>query len=242
MHVLPLAFGLSVAALTVWRWGDLGWPGRAATAALCGVLFVYGTGFVHLPEPQALVDTLGLTLGPYTYVLVGVMAFLETAALVGLIVPGETLVIVGGVVAGQGHLDVVALIALTWACALCGDLSGYALGRRLGRPFLLERGPRLHITERRLIQVESWFAGTAWRRSWSGGSSVWSARSRRSWPVRPATPAAGSRRSRWSARPCGAPRARCSASSCGSPSIRRSRSRNRARSRSPSPRCWSPSG
>jgi membrane protein DedA with SNARE-associated domain len=67
-------------------------------------------------------------------------------------------VIVGGVVAGQGHLDVVALIALTWACALCGDLSGYALGRRLGRPFLLEHGPRLHITEPRLIRVESWFA------------------------------------------------------------------------------------
>ena len=158
MHVLPLAFGLSVAALTVWRWGGLGWPARAAAATLCGVLFVYGTGVVHLPEPQALVDTLGLTLGPYTYVLVGVMAFLETAALVGLIVPGETLVIVGGVVAGQGHLDVVALIALTWACALCGDLSGYALGRRLGRPFLLEHGPRLHITEPRLIRVESWFA------------------------------------------------------------------------------------
>lgn len=157
MHVLPIAFGLSIAALTVRSWSGLGWPTRAAGGALSTLVLVYGTGVIGIPPPEALVDTLGETLGPYTYVLVGVMAFLETAALVGLVLPGETLVIVGGVVAGQGHLDVVALVALTWACALCGGLSGYALGRRLGRRFLLEHGPRLRITEPRLARVEAWF-------------------------------------------------------------------------------------
>ena len=49
------------------------------------------------------VEDAGETLGKWTYLLVGVLAFLETGAFVGLIAPGETALIVGGVVAGQGH-------------------------------------------------------------------------------------------------------------------------------------------
>ena len=67
-----------------------------------------------MPPLKAMVGTIRSTLGPYTSVLVGVMAFLETGAFVGLLVPGETVVIVGGAVAGQGHVDVVALVGLTW--------------------------------------------------------------------------------------------------------------------------------
>jgi undecaprenyl-diphosphatase len=111
-----------------------------------------------LPQVETVVGTIGSTLGPYTYVLVGVMAFLETGAFVGLLVPGETVVIVGGVVAGQGHVDVVALVGLTWLCAFGGDLTGYVLGRRLGRRFVLEHGPRVGVTEARLVRIEEFFA------------------------------------------------------------------------------------
>jgi undecaprenyl-diphosphatase len=65
---------------------------------------------------------------------------------------------VGGVVAAQGHVDVVALVGLTWLCALGGDLSGYVLGRRLGRRFLLEHGPRVGVNEARLVRIEKFFA------------------------------------------------------------------------------------
>jgi undecaprenyl-diphosphatase len=85
------------------------------------------------------------------------MAFLETGAFVGLVVPGETVVIVGGVVAGQGHIDLGILLALTWVCAFAGDVTGYLLGRRLGRRFLLAHGARVHITEQRLLRVEAVF-------------------------------------------------------------------------------------
>jgi undecaprenyl-diphosphatase len=125
---------------------------------LCVALALYGLGVFQLPQLETLVGTVGSTLGPYTYVLVAVMAFLETGAFVGLLVPGETVVIVGGVVAGQGHVDVVALICLTWLCALGGDLAGYLLGRRLGRRFLLEHGPRVGVTETRLVRIEHFFA------------------------------------------------------------------------------------
>lgn len=45
-----------------------------------------------------------------------------------------------------------------WICAFAGDLTGDALGRRLGRRFLLEHRPRVHITETRLARVEAFFA------------------------------------------------------------------------------------
>ena len=44
---------------------------------------------------QALED-ISTTLGSWTYVLVGLGAFLETGAFVGLVLPGETVVILAG--------------------------------------------------------------------------------------------------------------------------------------------------
>jgi membrane protein DedA with SNARE-associated domain len=158
MKVLPIVFAVAVAAVIVWRWARLGWPARLAAAALSAALALYGAGVFHLPELEKIVGSVGSTLGPYTYALVAVMAFLETGAFVGLVVPGESVVIVGGVVAGQGHIELVALLGLTWICAFAGDLTGYALGRWLGRRFLLEHGPRVHITEARLRRVEAFFA------------------------------------------------------------------------------------
>jgi undecaprenyl-diphosphatase len=63
---------------------------------------VYSTGVVHLPNIEHLVEDLGRALGPWTYLLVAVMAFAETGAFIGLLAPGETVILVGGLVAGQG--------------------------------------------------------------------------------------------------------------------------------------------
>jgi undecaprenyl-diphosphatase len=157
MKLLPIVFAFAVAAAIAWRWCRLGWAVRLAGGVISAVLVLYGAGVFHLPELETVIGDLGSALGPYTYALVAVMAFLETGAFVGLLVPGETVVIVGGVVAGQGHIDLVAVLGLTWICAFTGDLTGYALGRRLGRRFLLEHGPRVHITEPTVIRVEAFF-------------------------------------------------------------------------------------
>jgi undecaprenyl-diphosphatase len=158
MKPAPIIFAAAVAGVTWWRWRQLGWPLRAVAAALCVALALYGAGIVRLPQLETVVGTIGSTLGPYTYALVAVMAFLETGAFIGLLVPGETVVIVGGVVAGQGHIDVFGLLGLIWCCALAGDVTGYLLGRRLGRRFLFEHGSRVGVTEPRLRQVEAFFA------------------------------------------------------------------------------------
>ncbi len=157
MRIVSIAVAIAAAGFTLRRWPRLGWSLRGLGVAACGGLALYGAGLVHLPRLEDTVATVGSTLGVYTYGLVAVMAFLETGAFVGLLVPGETVVIVGGVVAGQGHIEFGLLLGITWLCAFAGDVTGYVLGRRLGRRFLLVHGPRVHITEQRLVRVEEFF-------------------------------------------------------------------------------------
>jgi undecaprenyl-diphosphatase len=120
-------------------------------------LLIYGSGLVELPNFKKIVEDAGNTLGNWTYLVVGVMAFFETGAFVGLIAPGETFLIFGGVVAGQGTISLVALIAIVWTCAVLGDLASFYAGRRLGRAFLIKHGSKVQITEERVHQVEGFF-------------------------------------------------------------------------------------
>jgi undecaprenyl-diphosphatase len=122
-----------------------------------GGFAVIGLGIVHLPNFEKVLEDVGSKLGPWTYLVVGGLAFAETGAFLGFIAPGETAVIVGGLVAGQGQISLLALIAIVWACAVLGDVTSYELGRRLGRGWLLKHGARLKITDERLDQVESFF-------------------------------------------------------------------------------------
>ena len=127
--------------------------GTIAAAAMA----VYGFGLVHLPNLDQLLKDVGSTLGAWTYLLVGVLCFLESGAFVGLLVPGETAIVIGGFVAGQGKIDIVLLIAIAWFAAVAGDLVSFGLGRRLGREFLVEHGPRVQITEQRIEHVERFY-------------------------------------------------------------------------------------
>jgi undecaprenyl-diphosphatase len=120
-------------------------------------LIVYGAGVVELPNAEQLIEDAGDALGKWTYVVVAVMAFLETGAFVGLIAPGETFMVFGGVVAGQGKIDLFTLIAVVWFAAVAGDVTSFYMGHRLGREFLVKHGPKFQITEERLETVEKFF-------------------------------------------------------------------------------------
>jgi membrane protein DedA with SNARE-associated domain/membrane-associated phospholipid phosphatase len=152
-----LVFAVALAAFLVWRRRRLE-PTLIAGGAIVAVgSLVYGLGVVHLPNlEEALIDV-GETLGSWTYLLVGALAFFETGAFVGLVAPGETAMLLGGLVAGQGEIDVVTLIAIVWVAAVAGDLTSFFLGRRLGRRFLVRHGPKVQITEPRLRHVEAFF-------------------------------------------------------------------------------------
>jgi membrane-associated protein len=129
-----------------------------AIALAAAVGFALTTaGVVELPDLEAALTDLSDTLGTWTYALVGGLAFLETGAFVGLVAPGETAVVLGGVVAAQGEVNIVAILLLVWLAAALGDLASFVLGRRLGRRFLVARGPRFGVTPPRLARVEQFF-------------------------------------------------------------------------------------
>jgi membrane-associated protein len=143
---------------------DLAGPSRRTRLVLLGggllaaaALAALAAGAVRMPDLEGALTDLSETLGPWTYALVAALAFLETGAFVGLVAPGETAIVLGGVVAAQGDVSLPAMILVAWSAAALGDLTSLVLGRRLGRRFLIARGPRLGVTAERLARVEAFF-------------------------------------------------------------------------------------
>jgi undecaprenyl-diphosphatase len=157
MHPFVLAAAVALAVFLVVRRKHLGRVALAGGAVVTIGLALWGFGVVEPPNLTGLIEDVGKRLGKWTYLLVGALAYLETGAFVGLVAPGESAILIGGVVAGQGVISIYVLIGLVWACAVAGDLTSYALGRRLGRGFMERHGPRLKITEERLRYVEDFF-------------------------------------------------------------------------------------
>lgn len=140
-----------------WRGGKLNTERKIISIVGILGLALYAAGaFAWLPQPEKVLEDVSGALGKWTYLLVTVLAFLETGAFIGLVAPGEAAVIVGGVVAGQGEIDIRLLIGLVWFAAFAGDSVSFYLGHRLGREFLVKHGPRFQITEPRLEQVEKY--------------------------------------------------------------------------------------
>lgn len=140
-----------------WRMRAFGRTGRLV-ALLAGILLaLVGVDVISLPSLESVVDEVGGRLGDWTYLLVGVNAFLETGAFLGFIAPGETMVLFGGVLAGAGTIDLIPLIAVVWVSSMLGDLASYLIGRRYGREFLLRHGARVRIGDPQVQFVERFF-------------------------------------------------------------------------------------
>lgn len=136
-----------------------GQGGRAALGLLAATLLLLyaADATAALPDGEGAVEDAGDALGAWTYPFMGAMAFLETSIPpVTLVFPGEWAVMLGGAMAGQGQIGIVPLIGLVWICSAAGDSVTFALGRRLGRPFLLARGGRIGVTEPRLAKLDAW--------------------------------------------------------------------------------------
>lgn len=99
---------------------------------------------------------LGLS-GPVAYLLIGALAFGESALFIGLLLPGETALLVGGVLAAQGRVSLPVLLVLAVLAAVAGDSVGYEVGRRGGRALQRSRLGRL-IGDRRWAQAEQFLA------------------------------------------------------------------------------------
>jgi membrane-associated protein len=74
------------------------------------------------------------------------------------VAPGETAIVLGGVLAAQGDISLPLVLLVAWLAAAAGDFASLMLGRRLGRRFLLARGPSLGVTAPRLERVDRFYA------------------------------------------------------------------------------------
>ena len=139
-------------------WGALREHPVLVVLALLGLAYaLFGDELPSIDAEKAL-DDLADSLGQWTYLVVSVLAFLETGAFVGLVFPGETAVIIAGAIAGQGETSVVVTIALVWFSAWAGDSVSFWIGTKVGRDFILRHGHRVRITPARFAQVEDYFA------------------------------------------------------------------------------------
>lgn len=98
--------------------------------------------------------------GPWTPLLVFVLAAAESAAFMGLFVPGELAVILGGVAAGTGSVSLWLVIPASVAGAIAGDSIGYRLGKTVG-PSLLHR-PQLGKLVRQMDRAGTLLAQRGW--------------------------------------------------------------------------------
>jgi undecaprenyl-diphosphatase len=142
--------------LTGWAGENRVWVRRGLIAAAVIAFVVFRDSLPDFDLEEVIKD-LSEGLGSWTYLLVAVLAFLETGAFVGLVAPGEFTVILGGAVAGQGDISLPVILTITWIAAFLGDTVSFTLGTRLGRGFLVKHGERVRINEERLRQVERYF-------------------------------------------------------------------------------------
>lgn len=157
-RIVAAVGAVALLCLAVWRLRS----GRRARAALGGtgalLLALYaGGGTLAVPDGERAVQDAGDALGGWTYLFVALMAFLETSIPpVTVVFPGEFAVLLGGAIAGDGRVAIAPLVAIVWVCSALGDSVTFALGRRLGRPFLVRYGPGFGLSASRLGRVDSW--------------------------------------------------------------------------------------
>jgi membrane protein DedA with SNARE-associated domain len=134
---------------------------RRALLALSGavllIVFVAGGG-IGMPDGEKAVDRAADALDGWIYPFAIAMAFFETTIPpVTLIYPGEWGLMLSGAIAGAGRAEIVPLLVIGWLVSAVGDSVTFALGRRLGRPFLVRSGRGLGLTDERLAGVDRWF-------------------------------------------------------------------------------------
>lgn len=105
---------------------------------------------------REIVQWVGPLFASAGYVIVAIGVLAERSILIGLIVPGDVIIALGGVYAARGDLNVVAVMAIAFVAAVCGESIGFWLGHRYGMR-LVRRLPFVNRLEGKLEEVQGYF-------------------------------------------------------------------------------------
>ena len=73
-----------------------------------------------------------LAYGPWVYLLLFVIVFVETGVVVMPFLPGDSLLFVVGALCGVGLMHLAPSIGLLWLAAVLGNQTNYTIGRAVG--------------------------------------------------------------------------------------------------------------
>jgi membrane-associated protein len=84
-----------------------------------------------------------LAYGPWIYLILFLIIFIETGLVFMPFLPGDSLLFVAGTLAATGMLDIITLLVLLSVAAIAGDSLNYWIGKSCGLEKLQCRFPRL---------------------------------------------------------------------------------------------------
>lgn len=112
----------------------------------------------NLTEPRRLIHLLSTVFtGWWGYAMLCGIVFSETGLLVGFFLPGDSLLFTVGVVCGAGQLNIFAIVAALIFASLCGNATGYMLGRNVGVK-LFERPDSKVFRREHLDKTQAFYA------------------------------------------------------------------------------------
>ncbi|MHB8840796.1 MAG: DedA family protein [Candidatus Aquicultor sp.] len=89
------------------------------------------------------------------YILFAILLF-ENLFLLGLVIPGETVLLVAAVFAAQGTLNIVYVMITSIVASTLGNIAGYFIGKKGGRPLIEKYGGRF-VSADKIKAAERYF-------------------------------------------------------------------------------------
>ncbi len=114
-------------------------------------------GIENLFAPESIAHYVEF-LGPFIYVLIFIIAFLESFVFTGLIIPGTIMLVAMGFIASQGPINFFMLFMLTAIAAILGDILNFYLGMTQGARLIISVSGRFKIKTDYLRIGEDFFS------------------------------------------------------------------------------------
>ncbi len=90
------------------------------------------------------------------YIGLFAIIFSETGLLVGFFLPGDSLLVTAGLFAARGELNIAILCPLLLVAAICGNATGYFIGRKLG-PALFDKPQSRFFRRDHLLKTKEFY-------------------------------------------------------------------------------------